>query len=168
MKSRRKLSLDKSTNLKTTSNDTLINETYKETENNESKVSISKDNIPTENTMIDMEKSLAKESENNVQDIFDVSMNSDDLCQLVNDVSWSPMDVKTFKGKQNKLVSPAKQYVRSRSVELNTLARDIIVQDAKESPVNTGFLLSCFFFIYLNKFLRKDKRGPMMEPCWTP
>ena len=104
--------------------------------------------MPLQDNMTDLEEGLAQSAGKNFQEMLDLSLNGDVMCQLVDDVSWSPMDIKTS-NRRHKVVSPAKQYVRSRSTELNTLAGNIAVQDTEASHRNKGM------FHYLRQDVNK-------------
>ena len=112
-------------------------ETQKSTDNKQQSKPTT-DNIPLENGMTDLEKALVESNKGNFQEMLDMSWSNDEMCQLVDNISWSPMEIKTSKQRQYVGVSPAKQYVRSKSTELNTMAANIAVQDNETTYPNTG------------------------------
>ena len=111
--------------------------TKTEPTDNELNVSSAQDNILSQENMIDQERSLSEPTTEKVEDMLNVSLINDEMCQLVDDISWSPLEIKSKQ--QNVLVSPAKQYVRNKSTETNTLAGDVVLQD-KANSQNAGLL----------------------------
>lgn len=88
--------------------------------------------------MTNKESSLSKPKSDKVEDMLDISLTNDEMCQLMDDVSWSPLQLKPKR--QQVLVSPAKQYVRSKSTEMKNLAGAVVVQN-KANHQDTGLLI---------------------------
>ena len=146
VKTRRKLSLDRDQNTKMINKSAQKEETELRDSKQQAKHSNAEDNMPPQNNMTDLEKALAEPTAENYQEMLDLSLNNDEMRQLLDDISWSPMDIKTSKKKQQHAgISPAKQYVRSKSTELNSLAGNIAVQDIEISHRNAGLCLSHYF-----------------------
>ena len=146
VKTRRKLSLDRDQNSKFINKSGQKEETKLRDSKQQAKHSNAEDNMPPQNNMTDLEKALAEPTAENYQEMLDLSLNNDEMCQLLDDISWSPMDIKTSKKKQQHSgISPAKQYVRSKSTELNSLVGNIAVQDIEVSHRNAGLCLSHYF-----------------------
>lgn len=119
--------------------------TESEPTDNKLNMSNAQDNILFQENMIDHERSLSKPTRDKDEDILDqdISLTRDEICKLVDNMSWSPLEIKSKR--QNVLVSPAKGYVRSRSTEMNNLAGDVVVQD-KASGQDTGLLHQPFLY----------------------
>lgn len=81
--------------------------------------------------MGDLEKAL---SEQYGEKVLDVSLSNDEISQLVDGITWSPIQLNT--SIKNQLVSPARQFVRRKSAELNKQASDCVVTSA--SPCDAG------------------------------
>ena len=87
--------------------------------------------------MTNKESSLSKPKSDKVEDMLDISLTNDEMCQLMDDVSWSPLQIKPKPPQV--LVSPAKQYVRSKSTEMKNLGGAAVFQN-KANHQDTGLL----------------------------
>ena len=94
--------------------------------------------MPSKENTTNKESLLSKPKSGKVEDMLDISLTNDEMCQLMDDMSWSPLLIKLKR--QQDLVSPAKQYVRSKSSEMKNLAGAVVVQN-KANHQDAGMLI---------------------------